>query len=279
MFNQLLHASFLIVASVSLHISYDHGFSHKSHFHLVTLCFPRNVFLSLPHKWIVPRLPFIWWCFCSAVSTREGVPVCTCMSVLVFWVIRAWCEWRTVHLWVWWAGDNRPPGDAERWGPFHTTTSVVEPLHHSFPAVPSSASEKCCICCHLLVVFVSDTVMLIVICLFRGSTGCQLICPRGGLWRDSAGKWLLTLSRKCYIPPQVNCSETQLSLFFTLRWKKITSMRYRQGRLQTKASVLEPCMTTRPVSGFLFLSHSNHLANLKSVNYFCGYRIAGNISF
>lgn len=213
------------------------------------------------------------------------------MSVLVFWVIRTWCEWRTVHLWVWWAGDNRHPGEAERWGPFHTTASVVKPLRHRFPAIPSSASKNCCIClypnvaigiicCHLLVVLVSDTVMLIVFCLFRGSTGCQLICPRGSLWRDSAGKWLLTLSRKCYPPsPQLNCSETQLSLFFTLRWKKITSMRYRRGRLQTEASVLEPCMTTRLVSGFLFLSHSNHLANLKSGNYFCGYWRALNIPF
>lgn len=159
----------------------------------------------------MPRLPFIWWCFCSAVSTCEGVPVCTCMSVLVFWMIRAWCEWRTVHLWVWWAGDNCPPGDAERWGPFYTTASAVKPLRHSFPAIPSSASKNCCIClypnvaisiicCHLLVVLGSDTVML-TICLFRGSAGCRLICPRGGLWRDSAGKWLLTLSRKCYIPP------------------------------------------------------------------------------
>lgn len=49
------------------------------------------------------------------------IHACLC---LCFCVIRARCEWRTVQVWVWWAGGNRSPGEVKRWGPFHTPASV-----------------------------------------------------------------------------------------------------------------------------------------------------------
>lgn len=61
------------------------------------------------------------------VSVHMWIHACLC---LCFCVIRAWCERRTVQVWVRWAGRSRSPGEVKRWGLFRTWASVAVHPHH-----------------------------------------------------------------------------------------------------------------------------------------------------
>lgn len=65
---------------------------------------------------------------CGLVNVLMWIHACLC---LCFCVIRAWCEWRTVQVWVRWAGRSRSPGEVKRWGPYCTRASVGVHPHHT----------------------------------------------------------------------------------------------------------------------------------------------------
>jgi len=114
-----IHLSLLFLCVIILLI-HNHKLHRESCFHSMHFMFPKRLscyclVAQVKHADVSARcggFQPVWTCECVLPST--------CMSVLVFWAIRAWCGWWTVQVWVWWAGCG-PPGAMWRWDPFHTT--------------------------------------------------------------------------------------------------------------------------------------------------------------